>query len=69
MFADAQVVILLLTLKCGPLLDKEPSREEIKLAEGMASILKEKHFNLKLTKTNSWKWWKNKKKIGIRKMN
>ncbi|VDP14480.1 unnamed protein product [Heligmosomoides polygyrus] len=41
MSADARVVIHLLTLKCGPPLDKEPSREEIKLAERMASILKE----------------------------
>uniref|UniRef100_A0A183FL68 DZF domain-containing protein n=1 Tax=Heligmosomoides polygyrus TaxID=6339 RepID=A0A183FL68_HELPZ len=31
----------LLTLKCGPPLDKEPSREEIKLAERTASILKD----------------------------
>ncbi|VDO71368.1 unnamed protein product [Heligmosomoides polygyrus] len=40
MSADARLVIHLLTLKCGPPLDKEPSREEIKLAERMASILK-----------------------------
>ncbi|VDP23236.1 unnamed protein product [Heligmosomoides polygyrus] len=39
--ADARVVIHLLTLKCGPPIDKEPSREEIKLAERMASILKD----------------------------
>ncbi|VDO74322.1 unnamed protein product [Heligmosomoides polygyrus] len=31
----------MLTLKCGPPLDKEPSREEIKLAERTASILKD----------------------------
>ncbi|VDP33884.1 unnamed protein product [Heligmosomoides polygyrus] len=37
--ADARVVIHLLTLKCNPPLVKEPSREEIKLAERMASIL------------------------------
>ncbi|VDO89947.1 unnamed protein product [Heligmosomoides polygyrus] len=41
MFADGRVVIHLLTLKCGPPLDKESSREEIKLAERMASILKD----------------------------
>ncbi|VDP11872.1 unnamed protein product [Heligmosomoides polygyrus] len=41
MSADARVVIHLLTLKCGPPLDKESSREEIKLAERMASILKD----------------------------
>ncbi|VDO73649.1 unnamed protein product [Heligmosomoides polygyrus] len=41
MSADAGVVIHLLTLKCGPPLDKESSREEIKLAERMASILKD----------------------------
>ncbi|VDO83443.1 unnamed protein product [Heligmosomoides polygyrus] len=41
MSADARVVIHLLTLKCGPPLDKEPSREEIMLAERMASILKD----------------------------
>ncbi|VDO34018.1 unnamed protein product [Heligmosomoides polygyrus] len=41
MSADARVVIHLLTLKCGPPLDKEPSREEIKLAERMACILKD----------------------------
>ncbi|VDO94306.1 unnamed protein product [Heligmosomoides polygyrus] len=29
------------TLKCGPPLDKESSREEIKLTERMASILKD----------------------------
>ncbi|VDO98674.1 unnamed protein product [Heligmosomoides polygyrus] len=46
--------------------DKESSREEIKLAERMASM---KHVNLKLTKTNDWKWWKKRRKIGIRKMN
>ncbi|VDP08251.1 unnamed protein product [Heligmosomoides polygyrus] len=41
MSADARVVIHLLTLKYGPPLDKEPSREEIKLAERMGSILKD----------------------------
>ncbi|VDP06060.1 unnamed protein product [Heligmosomoides polygyrus] len=41
MFADDRVVIHLLTLKCGPPLYKESSREEIKLAERMASILKD----------------------------
>ncbi|VDP16790.1 unnamed protein product [Heligmosomoides polygyrus] len=41
MFADARAVIHLLTLKCGPPLDKEPPREETKLAERMASILKD----------------------------
>ncbi|VDP05354.1 unnamed protein product [Heligmosomoides polygyrus] len=41
MSADAGVVIQLLTLKCGPPLDKEPSRGEIKLAERTASILKD----------------------------
>ncbi|VDO89355.1 unnamed protein product [Heligmosomoides polygyrus] len=41
MSADAQVVIHLFTLKCGPPLDKKPSREEIKLAEWMASTLKD----------------------------
>ncbi|VDO21319.1 unnamed protein product [Heligmosomoides polygyrus] len=42
MSADARVVVLhLLTLKCSPPLDKEPSREDIKLAERMASILKD----------------------------
>ncbi|VDP02024.1 unnamed protein product [Heligmosomoides polygyrus] len=40
MFADGRVVIHLLTLKCCPPLDKESLREEIKLAERMASILK-----------------------------
>ncbi|VDP04773.1 unnamed protein product [Heligmosomoides polygyrus] len=40
MSADGRVVIHLLTLKCGPPLDKESSREEIKLAECMASILR-----------------------------
>ncbi|VDO18266.1 unnamed protein product [Heligmosomoides polygyrus] len=71
MSADARVVIHLLTLKSGPPLDKKSSREEIKLAERMASILKdfEGQVNLKLTETNSWKWWKKKRKIGIRKMN
>ncbi|VDP46741.1 unnamed protein product [Heligmosomoides polygyrus] len=64
------------SLKCDPPFDKEPSREEIKLAERIASILKdfeasqlEVYLGFKLTKTNGWKWWKNKKKIGIRKMN
>ncbi|VDO86585.1 unnamed protein product [Heligmosomoides polygyrus] len=38
--ADARVVIDLLTLKCGPPLDKDPSREEIKLAGRMVIILK-----------------------------
>ncbi|VDO60263.1 unnamed protein product [Heligmosomoides polygyrus] len=41
MSADGRVVIHLLTLKCGPPLDKESSREEIKLAERMASIYKD----------------------------
>ncbi|VDO77858.1 unnamed protein product [Heligmosomoides polygyrus] len=41
MSADARVVTYLLTLKCGPPLDKEPSREEIKLAELIANILKD----------------------------
>ncbi|VDP42059.1 unnamed protein product [Heligmosomoides polygyrus] len=41
MFADARVVIHLLTLKSGPSLDKEPLKEEIKLAGWMASILKD----------------------------
>ncbi|VDP29376.1 unnamed protein product [Heligmosomoides polygyrus] len=41
MSADGQVVIHLLTLKCGLPLDKESSREETKLAERMASILKD----------------------------
>ncbi|VDO77468.1 unnamed protein product [Heligmosomoides polygyrus] len=41
MSADGRVVIHLLTLKCGPPLDKESSREDIKLAERMASILKD----------------------------
>ncbi|VDP50149.1 unnamed protein product [Heligmosomoides polygyrus] len=41
MSADGRVVIHLLTLKCGPPLDKESSREEIKHAERMASILKD----------------------------
>ncbi|VDO87893.1 unnamed protein product [Heligmosomoides polygyrus] len=41
MSAEARVVIHLLTLKCGPPLDKERSREENKLAERMASMLKE----------------------------
>ncbi|VDO62260.1 unnamed protein product [Heligmosomoides polygyrus] len=41
MAADARVVINLIPLKCGPPLDKEPSREEIKLAERMASVLKD----------------------------
>ncbi|VDO86267.1 unnamed protein product [Heligmosomoides polygyrus] len=35
------MVIHLLALKCGPSLDKESSREEIKLAERMANILKD----------------------------
>ncbi|VDP10162.1 unnamed protein product [Heligmosomoides polygyrus] len=39
--ADGQVVVHLLTLKCGPPLDKESSREEIKLAERMDSIPKD----------------------------
>ncbi|VDP07643.1 unnamed protein product [Heligmosomoides polygyrus] len=42
MSADGRVAVHLLTRKCGPPLDKESSREEIKLAERMASILK--HF-------------------------
>ncbi|VDO76327.1 unnamed protein product [Heligmosomoides polygyrus] len=42
--ADARVVIHLLTLKCFPPLDKEPSREEIKR---MASILKDFEARLK----------------------
>ncbi|VDP28423.1 unnamed protein product [Heligmosomoides polygyrus] len=33
------MVIHLITLKCVPRLDKEPSREDIKLTERMASIL------------------------------
>ncbi|VDO76371.1 unnamed protein product [Heligmosomoides polygyrus] len=41
MSADGRVVIRLLTLKCGPSLDKESSRKEIKLAGRMASILKD----------------------------
>ncbi|VDP14234.1 unnamed protein product [Heligmosomoides polygyrus] len=41
MSADGRVVIHLLTLKCGPPLDKESSWEEIKMAERMASILKD----------------------------
>ncbi|VDP15712.1 unnamed protein product [Heligmosomoides polygyrus] len=41
MSADGRVVIHLLTLKCGPPLDKEYSREETKLVERMASILKD----------------------------
>ncbi|VDO96780.1 unnamed protein product [Heligmosomoides polygyrus] len=41
MSADGRVLIHLLTLKCGPPLDKESSREEIKPAERMASILKD----------------------------
>ncbi|VDP40401.1 unnamed protein product [Heligmosomoides polygyrus] len=47
--------------------DKESSNEEFKPAQRMAST--SKHVNLKLTKTNSWKWWKKKRKIGIRKIN
>ncbi|VDO85528.1 unnamed protein product [Heligmosomoides polygyrus] len=69
MSADGRVVIHLLTLKCGPSLDKESSREEIKLAERMASILKDfEARQLEVTKANSWKWWKKKWKIGIHKM-
>ncbi|VDP09630.1 unnamed protein product [Heligmosomoides polygyrus] len=41
MSADARVVTHLLTLKCGSPLVKEPSKEEIKLAELMANILKD----------------------------
>ncbi|VDO84675.1 unnamed protein product [Heligmosomoides polygyrus] len=41
MSACARVVIHLLTLKCGPPLDKEPSTEEIKLAERTISTLKD----------------------------
>ncbi|VDP54963.1 unnamed protein product [Heligmosomoides polygyrus] len=41
MSADTRAVIHLFTLMCGPPLDKEPSREEIKLAEWMVSILKD----------------------------
>ncbi|VDP38978.1 unnamed protein product [Heligmosomoides polygyrus] len=41
MSAKGRVVIHLLTLKCGPPLDNESSREEIKLAGRMASILKD----------------------------
>ncbi|VDP23703.1 unnamed protein product [Heligmosomoides polygyrus] len=41
MSVDDRVVIHLLTVKCGPPLDKESSREEIKLVERMASILKD----------------------------
>ncbi|VDP51649.1 unnamed protein product [Heligmosomoides polygyrus] len=41
MSGDARVMIHLLTLKCGPPLDKESSSEEIKLVERMASILKD----------------------------
>ncbi|VDP01055.1 unnamed protein product [Heligmosomoides polygyrus] len=41
MSADGRVVIHLLTLKCGSPLDKESSREEIKLTEKMTSILKD----------------------------
>uniref|UniRef100_A0A183F4X6 Endo/exonuclease/phosphatase domain-containing protein n=1 Tax=Heligmosomoides polygyrus TaxID=6339 RepID=A0A183F4X6_HELPZ len=48
---------------------KESSREEIKLAERMASILKDfEALQLEVDISNSWKWWK-KTKIGIRKMN
>ncbi|VDO67531.1 unnamed protein product [Heligmosomoides polygyrus] len=47
-----------------------PFEEEIKLAGRMASILKDiEARQLELSKTNRWKWWKNKKKIGVRKMN
>uniref|UniRef100_A0A183GAA7 ADF-H domain-containing protein n=1 Tax=Heligmosomoides polygyrus TaxID=6339 RepID=A0A183GAA7_HELPZ len=38
--ADGRMVMHLLTLRCGPPLDKESSREEIKLAERTASVLK-----------------------------
>ncbi|VDO20700.1 unnamed protein product [Heligmosomoides polygyrus] len=41
MSPDGRVVIHLLRLKYGPPLDKESSREEIKLDERMASILKD----------------------------
>ncbi|VDP12802.1 unnamed protein product [Heligmosomoides polygyrus] len=41
MSANAGVMIHPLTLKCAPHLDKESSREEIKLAERMASIHKD----------------------------
>ncbi|VDP13438.1 unnamed protein product [Heligmosomoides polygyrus] len=40
MSADGRMVMHLLTLRCGPPLDKESSREEIKLAERTASVLK-----------------------------
>ncbi|VDP08991.1 unnamed protein product [Heligmosomoides polygyrus] len=58
------------TPKCGPPLDKESSKEEIKLAERIASILKDfEARQLEADEENSWKWWKKKRKIGICKMN
>ncbi|VDP23196.1 unnamed protein product [Heligmosomoides polygyrus] len=39
MSANPRVVIHLLTLKCGSILDAVPSRDEMKLAERIASIL------------------------------
>ncbi|VDO82891.1 unnamed protein product [Heligmosomoides polygyrus] len=41
MSADGRVVIHLPPLKCGPPLDKGPSRKEIKLAEWTFNILKD----------------------------
>ncbi|VDO19555.1 unnamed protein product [Heligmosomoides polygyrus] len=38
MSANPRVVIHLLTLKCGPPLDAVPSRDEMKLAERIASV-------------------------------
>ncbi|VDO23420.1 unnamed protein product [Heligmosomoides polygyrus] len=40
------------------------------MAEQMASIQKDfKARQLEVDEANGWKWLKNKKKIGIRKMN
>ncbi|VDO89780.1 unnamed protein product [Heligmosomoides polygyrus] len=41
MSANPRAVIHLLTLKCGSPLDAVPSREEMKLAERIASILQD----------------------------
>ncbi|VDP00349.1 unnamed protein product [Heligmosomoides polygyrus] len=61
MSADARMVIHLLTLKCGPSLDKEPSRNEIKVAERMASILKD--FEARHLEVDEDAWLENRSVI------
>ncbi|VDP60418.1 unnamed protein product [Heligmosomoides polygyrus] len=70
MSADGRVVIHLLTLKCGPPLDKESSREEIKLVERMASILKDFEARQhEVDEDEQLEVVEEGRKIGIRKMN